>query len=510
MGKLDEPFPEKPRSSEWSLGTEERHIGAGAANANPGPGSYGHEGAGINEGGIGSGAPAYAFGKGVGHDGADSMSLAPGPGTYDTAGSTLGGPGVPFGKENRMEGMTTIGPGPGGHSPELGGPSAPAYSIGGGPKILDRGADTGPDGPGPGTYSPPYAGHRAAAYSIGLGTRDEKGPESGEPGPGHYDSTAVDKTKCCSGASYSIAGKYGGGAAAPVAGPGPGAHTPGFTSCHTAPAYSMGGGSTRPTKIPPSHTPGPGRYSASDWASYQSPAYSIPGAPSPSRATPKSNVPGPQTYDRPLNNKTRAPAYSIASKPAPKKEGPHPSRAPGPGSHTPKLDSAYYKSPAFSISAARTAPAEVHNDRSPGPGSYNPSGWRAAKHTAAAFSMGPPPLRAGSKVAADRSPGPGAYDQQINAFKYRAPGYSMGRPKTAGPRRELSRTPGPGEHDIILDAAKYKSPAFSMGRPKSAKPKAGPKPRERSPERWFPVRRGERMQCAEAREVVSAETVVST
>ena len=40
MGKLDEPFPEKPRSSEWPLGTEERHIGAGAANANPGPGSY--------------------------------------------------------------------------------------------------------------------------------------------------------------------------------------------------------------------------------------------------------------------------------------------------------------------------------------------------------------------------------------------------------------------------------------------------------------------------------------
>jgi hypothetical protein len=379
----------------------------------------------------------------------------PGPGAYGSLTNDMSGKGFSFGASLETGDPWDQTPGPGTYHVSTK-PGGAAYSIGGAAS-RERISQS----PGPGAYeaSPTSKG---AAYSIAMkskGTVDAMLPNLNGPGPGSYSPFA--EVRNTTAPAYSIAGVSRTERAHDDMSPGPATYSPAAAGL-VAPAYSMGGYTTRKSIEDANSEPGPGAYDPPISAKgTQAPAFSMGGAlRMAGGAAVASAEPGPGYYDsRTEKLMHRGAAYSMSGRPgsAPAKA---PSRLPAPGTYSP-TDINKYRAAAFSMGQPKTANRAKAVDRTPAPGTYSPTNIN--KYRAAAFSMGQPKTTNRAK-AVDRTPAPGTYSPtDIN--KHQAAAFSMGRPKTANRAKAVDRTPAPGTYSPT-DINKYRAAAFSMGQPK--------------------------------------------
>jgi hypothetical protein len=498
MGVLDETSYQT-RSSEWSMGMAPRTTGE-HLNDTPGPGTYNTDaptggpvscaysmggtaprstGDALNDtpgpGTYNAPAPTPSVGGSrllggkAPRETSDVLNDNPGPGAYGSPLLMGAGEGSKLlgGKAPRVTSeVLNDNPGPGAYGSLTNDMSGKGFSFG---ASLETG-DPWDQTPGPGTYhvSTKPGG---AAYSIGGAASRERISQS--PGPGAYEASPTSK-----GAAYSIAMKSKGTVDAMLPnlnGPGPGSYSP-FAEVRntTAPAYSIAGVS-RTERAHDDMSPGPATYSPAA-AGLVAPAYSMGGYTTRKSIEDANSEPGPGAYDPPISAKgTQAPAFSMGGALRMAGGAAVASAEPGPGYYDSRTEKLMHRGAAYSMSGRPgSAPAKAPS-RLPAPGTYSPTDIN--KYRAAAFSMGQPKTANRAK-AVDRTPAPGTYSPtDIN--KYRAAAFSMGQPKcdARAINPDLSERPGPADYTPTT-VALHKSPCFSMGRDpgRGAKPSNSPGP----------------------------------
>jgi len=278
------------------------------------------------------------------------------------------------------------------------------------------------------------------AWSIGTSKRSTDWRTGGQPGPGAYNPSNLNKNAApgwrLGTASRSTDRKNDT--------PGPGSYnSPGKIS-PAPPSYGI---ASKYNSADKSFVPGPGAYNATGLRGYDAtpPAFSF----RVKTANPdgRTKVPGPGAYDQTtlVANQT-SPAYRIGT--SKRDELYRSGEVPGPGQYSTRPSSAFNKDsgPKYGFGTSDRNELNAMSKTLPGPGTY------AVKGTFESPGKGTSlvPRRPDSALlSASRSPGPGAYNPSLND-KPQQPAYRIGSASRDGYSRERVGTPGPGNYNPRL------------------------------------------------------------